>query len=57
MMPYDFLKLVWAALLASWFLAELSDALTFMEAPVIFGSGLYVARRDRAAARRDKPMG
>ncbi|MCH2165805.1 MAG: hypothetical protein MK098_14315 [Marinovum sp.] len=56
-MPYDFLKLVWAALLASWFLAELSDALTFMEAPVIFGSGLYVARRDRAAARRDKPMG
>ncbi|QFT33637.1 Riboflavin transporter [Labrenzia sp. THAF82] len=53
-MPFDFLKLIWAALLAFWFLGEIPDEMTFIGAAVIFGSGLYVAQRERAAARASK---
>lgn len=53
-MPFDFLKLVWAALLAFWFLGEVPDEMTFVGAAVIFGAGLYVAHRERAAARAGK---
>ncbi|WP_434055801.1 MAG: DMT family transporter [Roseibium sp.] len=53
-MPFDFLKLIWAALLAFWFLGEIPDEMTFIGAAVIFCSGLYVAQRERAAARAGK---
>ena len=51
-MPFDFLKLVWAALLAFYFLGETPDELTFVGAAVIFSSGLYIAYRERLAAKR-----
>ncbi|MEM6940902.1 MAG: DMT family transporter [Pseudomonadota bacterium] len=54
-MPFDFLKLIWAALLAFWFLGEVPDGLTLFGAAMIFGSGLYVAHRERAAAK-NKPL-
>lgn len=51
-MPFDFLKLLWATLLAFWWFAEIPDSFTWAGAAVIFAAGLYVANRERAAARR-----
>lgn len=56
-MPFDFLKLIWAALLAFWYFGEVPDELTLIGAAVIFGSGLYVAHRERIAATRAGPSG
>ena len=50
-MPFDFLRLIWAALLAFWFLGEIPDEYTLIGALVIFAAGLYIAHRERAAAR------
>ena len=52
-MPFDFLKLIWATLLAFWYFGEIPDELTLVGAAVIFGSGLYVAHRERLAANRE----
>ncbi len=51
-MPFDFLRLVWATLLAWLFFAEAPDLFTWIGAAVIFAAGLYIARRERQAARR-----
>ncbi len=51
-MPFDFLRLVWATLLAMWLFAETPDLFTWIGAAVIFGAGLYIAHRERLAARR-----
>ena len=56
-MPFDFLKLVWAALLAFWYFGEIPDEMTLIGAAVIFGSGLYVAHRESVAAKADKSNG
>lgn len=53
-MPYDFLKLIWAALLAYWAFSETPDEFTLIGAAVIFASSLYIAYRERAAAKADK---
>ena len=50
-MPFDFLRLIWAALLAFWFLGEIPDEWTFVGAAVIFSASLYIAQRERAAAK------
>lgn len=50
-MPFDFLKLVWAALLGFWYFGEIPDEFTLLGAAIIFGAGLYVAHRERLAAR------
>lgn len=50
-MPFDFLKLVWTTLLGVWFFAEIPDLYTWVGAAVIFGSGLYIARRERQLLR------
>lgn len=52
-MPFDFLRLIWAALLAFWFLGEVPDEYTLIGAAVIFSSGLYIAHRERLAAKRE----
>ena len=52
LMPFDFLKLVWTTLLGVWFFAEIPDVYTWIGAAVIFTSGLYIARRERLAARQ-----
>lgn len=51
-MPFDFLRLVWATGLAWWLFAETPDLFTWIGAAVIFGAGLYIANRERAAARK-----
>lgn len=50
-MPFDFLRLIWAALLAFWFLGEIPDEWTFVGAAVIFSASLYIAQRERAATK------
>ena len=47
-LPFDFLKMIWATLLGMWFFGELPDVLTFVGAAVIFGAGVMLAVRERA---------
>ena len=52
-LPFDFLRLVWTALLAAWFFGEIPDEFTWIGAGVIFASGVYIAHRERIANRRE----
>ena len=47
LMPFDFLKLIWTALIGAWFFAEFPDIYTWIGATVIFLSGLFIAFRER----------
>ena len=51
-LPFDFLKLVWAAVLGYLFFAELPDALTWVGAAIVFASGFYIAYRESVVRRR-----
>ncbi len=51
-LPFDFLKLVWAAALGYLFFAELPDALTWVGAAIVFASGFYIAYREGVVRRR-----
>jgi drug/metabolite transporter (DMT)-like permease len=46
LMPFDFLKLVWAALLGIIFFAEVPDFLTWVGAAIVFSSSFYIAWRE-----------
>ncbi len=50
-MPFDFLRLVWATLLAWWLFAEAPDLFTWVGAAVIFSAGLYIMNRERKATK------
>ena len=55
LMPFDFLKLVWAAFLGMIFFAEVPDALTWVGAAIVFASSFYIVWREakmRKALRR-----
>ena len=62
-LPFDFTKLIWGALLAWLAFGELIDGWTFLGALVIFSGGFYVAYRERQLTlqsrtwrhRRDHP--
>ena len=47
LMPFDFLKLIWTALIGAWFFTEIPDVYTWIGAAVIFSSGLFIAVRER----------
>jgi drug/metabolite transporter (DMT)-like permease len=49
LMPFDFLKLIWTALIGAWFFAEIPDIYTWIGAAVIFASGLFIALREPQA--------
>ena len=49
LMPFDFLKLIWTAMIGAWFFAEIPDMFTWIGATVIFLSGLFIAVRERSA--------
>jgi drug/metabolite transporter (DMT)-like permease len=55
LMPFDFLKLVWAAFLGMIFFAEVPDALTWVGAAIVFASSFYVVWRE-AKLRRHKAV-
>ena len=50
-MPFDFLKLVWATMFGFYLFGELPDAYTWVGAVIIFASGCYIAYRESAVAR------
>ena len=52
LMPFDFLKLIWTALIGAWFFAEIPDIFTWVGAAVIFSSGLFIAWRERQTKNR-----
>lgn len=47
LMPFDFLKLIWTAIIGAWFFGEIPDVYTLIGAAVIFSSGLFIAYRER----------
>ena len=47
LMPFDFLKLIWTAMIGAWFFAEIPDIYTWIGATVIFSAGLFIAVRER----------
>ena len=51
LMPFDFLKLIWTAMIGAWFFAEIPDIYTWIGATVIFSSGLFIAFRERNSQR------
>jgi len=51
LMPFDFLKLIWTAIIGAWFFAEIPDIFTWIGAAVIFSSGLFIAFRERQSRR------
>ena len=46
-LPFDFLKLVWASLFGLILFAEVPDLWTWVGGTVIFASSIYVAYRER----------
>ena len=52
LMPFDFLKLIWTAMIGVWFFSEIPDIYTWIGATVIFLSGLFIAIRERSAQRQ-----
>ena len=46
-MPFDFLKLVWAAILGYLFFAEIPDQFVWIGAAIVFVAGFYIAWRER----------
>jgi len=53
-LPFDFLKLVWATLLGLWVFGELPDMLTWIGALVVFASSFYIAFREHQERRGDR---
>ena len=53
-LPFDFTKLLWGALLAWVVFGELIDGWTLLGAMVIFVGGLYLAYRERQIARQGR---
>lgn len=51
-MPFDFLKIIWTALLGVWFFSETPDLYTWLGAAIIFSSGLVIAYRERKSKSR-----
>ena len=52
LMPFDFLKLIWTAMMGVWFFSEIPDIYTWIGATVIFLSGLFIAIRERSIQRQ-----
>ena len=48
LMPFDFLKLVWAAALGVWLVRRAARSWTWIGAGVVFGSSIYIAWRESA---------
>ena len=57
LMPFDFLKLVWATILGATLFAEIPDLLTWTGAAIVFGSSLYIAWREGVVRKEKKKAG
>ncbi|WP_082181940.1 DMT family transporter [Aestuariivita boseongensis] len=52
LMPFDFLKLIWTALIGMLVFSEIPDIYTWIGGAVIFSSGLLIAYRERKSGQR-----
>lgn len=52
LMPFDFLKLIWAAILGATLFAEIPDVFTWVGAAIVFGSSLYIAWRESVVRKQ-----
>ena len=50
-LPFDFLKMIWATMFGYWLFSETVDLWTWIGAAVIIISGIYVAYRERVVNR------
>jgi len=46
-LPFDFLKLIWVAMLGYWLFGEVADLWTWVGAAIIISSAFYMAHRER----------
>lgn len=53
LMPFDFLKLIWAAVLGALLFNEQPDVFTWIGAAIVFGSSFYIAWRE-SVVRKEK---
>lgn len=53
-MPFDFLKLVWASMFGFYLFGEIPDAYTWLGAAIIFASGCYIAYRESKVAKKER---
>lgn len=51
-MPFDFLKLIWAAVLGFWVFGEIPDTFIWIGGSVIFASSFYLAWRENQLRRQ-----
>ena len=54
LMPFDFFKLIWAAVLGALLFGELPDVFTWIGAAIVFGSSFYIAWRETVLRREKK---
>lgn len=52
LMPFDFLKLIWTALIGMLVFSEIPDIYTWIGGAVIFSSGLLIAYREKTRGQR-----
>ncbi len=52
-MPFDFLRLIWVAVIAYFAFAEVPDIFTWLGGAMIFAAGIYIAYRERGAIAAD----
>lgn len=50
-MPFDFLKLIWVAVLGYWIFAEAVDLFTWLGAAVVFGAGVFLTYREAQVSK------
>lgn len=55
-LPFDFSRLIFAAILGYFLFAEIPDIWTWSGAAIIFGATLYTAHRESRAARLFRPV-
>ncbi len=53
-MPFDFLKLIWAAAFGYFLFNQVPDSYTWVGAAIIFASGFYIAYRESRVNRKAK---
>ena len=49
--PVDYASLIWSTLFGVWLFAEMPTAWTWIGAPIIVASGLYIVWRERKRMR------
>ena len=53
-LPFDFMRLIWASLLGFFLFGQVPEALVWVGGAVIFSSTIYLAYREAVVSRREK---